>query len=95
MNIDNSDSIKITISVDATRSDEPLDTLEFSQTATTTLDEFDSVMDAVGFYVNILLKSMGYVRENDYMFMESINEQEKDFLSEALDKYRNYIGGVK
>lgn len=92
MNLENCELFKIVLSVDAT---EPDDTFEFSQTATTNLDEFDSVSDAIGFYVNLLLKSMGFHRENDYLFMESVTERERCFLEEALEKYREHIGGVK
>ena len=92
MNLENCELFKIILSVDATESD---DTFEFSQTATINLDEFDSVSDAIGFYVNLLLKSMGFHRENDYLFMESVTERERCFLEEALEKYREHIGGVK
>lgn len=95
MNLENCELFKIVLSVDATESTETQNTFEFSQTATTSLDEFDSVADAIGFYVSLLLKSMGFHRENDYLFMESVTERERCFLEEALEKYREHIGGVK
>lgn len=92
MDLENNDLIKIVISVEANTSEE---TFEFSQSSTFFAESFDSMQDGLGYYMNILLKSMGYIRKNDFIFMESVTQNECEFLSQALDKYREHTGGIK
>lgn len=38
---------------------------------------------------NNFLRQCSFVRKNDYLFMESVTEEEYDWLLDALDSYRN------
>lgn len=45
-------------------------------------------MDFIGEQLNIFLKQCGYSRKNDFIFMESVTEEEYDALSDYLKKFR-------
>lgn len=47
-----------------------------------------SEIDEVGIKFNDFLRQVGYVRQNDLIFMEDITEDEYDALSCFLDEYR-------
>ena len=43
----------------------------------------------IGEKFNTFLKQVGYVRYNDLIFMEDVNEEEYDALQNFLDEYRS------
>ena len=45
-------------------------------------------IDFIGEQLNTFLKQCGYKRKNNYIFMESITEEEYDALSDYLNKFR-------
>lgn len=49
----------------------------------------DTEIDCIGEQLNVFLKQAGYIRENDYIFMESVSEEER----EALDDYLRSLRG--
>lgn len=51
------------------------------------LDKND--IDIIGRQLNIFLKQCGYYRKNDYIFMESVTEEEYDAIAEFLNELRN------
>lgn len=51
------------------------------------LDEND--IDIIGRQLNIFLKQCGYHRKNDYIFMESVTEEEYEAIAEFLNELRN------
>lgn len=57
----------------------------------TDLNETD--IDVIGEQLNVFLKQCGYNRGNDYIFMESLTEDEYYKLADYLDELRNG-GGV-
>ncbi len=92
MKLEDYDLIKIMLSVEADSMEE---SLEFSHTATINTDDFNSISEAIGFHTSILLKSMGYKRPHDFIFMRSVTDDECDFLNKALVKYREHKGGTQ
>ena len=46
-------------------------------------------LDVIGRQFNVFLKQCGYSRENDYIFMEDITEEEYDELADFLNNLRN------
>lgn len=46
-------------------------------------------LDVIGKQLNTFLKQCGYVRKNDYIFMEDITEEEYDALADCLHELRN------
>ena len=44
-------------------------------------------LDVIGEQLNVFLKQCGYIRKNDHIFMEDINDEEYD----ALAEYLNYL----
>lgn len=46
-------------------------------------------LDVIGTQLNTFLKQCGYVRKNDYIFMEDITEEEYDVLADCLHELRN------
>lgn len=52
---------------------------------------FVDVIDELGEQFNTFLKQVGYVRKNDYIFMEDVDEEEHAALSAFLDNYRKKI----
>lgn len=49
----------------------------------------DSVLDEMGKQFNIFLRQAGYIRPNDYLFMESITDEEYDAIEDFLNEYRS------
>ena len=45
-------------------------------------------IDVIGEQFNVFLKQCGYVRHNDYIFMEDITEEEYNALAIYLDELR-------
>ena len=43
----------------------------------------------LGEYFNTFLKQIGYIRNNDLLFMEDITEEEYDALQSYLEEYRS------
>ena len=60
--------------------------------ATTTADVCrhlgDTDIDFIGEQLNAFLKQCGYIRENDYIFMEDVTEEECMALSDYLAELR-------
>lgn len=50
--------------------------------------EEDSELQYMGDTFNNFLRQMGFVRHNDYIFMEDLTEDEADALTEYLKKLR-------
>ena len=48
----------------------------------------ETELSVIGEQLNALLKQCGYVRKNDYILMEDINEKEYDTLTDYLHKLR-------
>ena len=46
-------------------------------------------IDVIGEQLNVFLKQCGYVRSNDYIFMEDITEDEYDALASYLSELRS------
>lgn len=46
-------------------------------------------LDVIGEQLNVFLKQCGYVRKNDYIFMEDITEEEYEALAVYLDELRS------
>lgn len=46
-------------------------------------------LDVIGEQLNVFLKQCGYVRDNDYIFMEDITEEEYEALAVYLDELRS------
>ena len=86
MNLENCDLIKIMLSVE---SDSIEDSFEFSHTATVNTDDYNSALEAIGCHMSMLLKSMGYKRPHDYIFMRSVTEEECTVLTKCLQYYRD------
>lgn len=67
---------------------------EFSDkfSATTTAKVFNDLgetdIDFIGKQFNTFLKQCGYVRKNDHIFMEDINEEEYEALADYLAEFR-------
>lgn len=49
----------------------------------------DTEVDCIGEQLNVFLKQAGYIRKNDYIFMEDVNEDEYDALSNYLRSMRD------
>ena len=45
-------------------------------------------IDFIGEQLNIFLKQCGYSRKNDFIFMDSVTEEEYDALSDYLNELR-------
>lgn len=48
----------------------------------------ETELSVIGEQLNAFLKQCGYVRKNDYILMEDINEKEYDTLTDYLHKLR-------
>ena len=46
-------------------------------------------IDRIGELLNVFLKQAGYIRKNDYIFMEDVTAEEFDALTDFLDDYRS------
>ncbi len=61
----------------------------YSAESTMDIDpQYFDVIDELGEQFNTFLKQVGYVRNNDYIFMEDVNEDEYAALAQFLDDYR-------
>ena len=64
--------------------------------ATTTSEIFSELGDTdvgfIGEQLNIFLKQCGYVRKNNFIFMEDITEEEYDALADYLTELRQGDG---
>ena len=89
MNLENCDLIKIMLSVE---SESIEDSFEFSHTATVSIDDYDSALEAIGCHMSMLLKSIGYKRPHDYIFMKSVTKEECVVLIKCLQYYREHKG---
>lgn len=49
----------------------------------------DTDVDRIGEQLNVFLKQAGYIRKNDYIFMEDVNEDEYEAISDFLQSLRN------
>ena len=49
----------------------------------------DRELDVIGKRLNVFLKQCGYVRKNDFIFMEDITEEEYESLVVYLDELRS------
>lgn len=63
---------------------------EYSATSKTETFEDIGMGDTeiIGKQLNIFLRQCGYVRKNDYIFMEDVNEEEYRAIIEFLSEYR-------
>ncbi len=52
-------------------------------------DEGETQVTEIGKALNAFLRQCGYVRQNDRIFMESVTEDECEYLDSALAEYRN------
>lgn len=50
--------------------------------------EDESEVDCIGEKLNVFLKQVSYVRDHDYIFMESVTEEERDALADYLCSLR-------
>lgn len=48
----------------------------------------ESNIDFIGRQLNSFLQQVGFIREGNAMFMESVTEEEVDFLYDALEDFR-------
>lgn len=48
----------------------------------------EPILDDLGEQFNTFLKQVGYIRDNDYLFMESVTEDELNAISIFLHDYR-------
>lgn len=49
----------------------------------------DTELSTIGEQLNAFLRQCGYIRKNDFMFMEDITEEECEALEAYLKEYRN------
>ena len=49
----------------------------------------DTELGCIGEKFNTFLEQVGYVRTNDYIFMEDVNEEELEALQHYLEEYRD------
>lgn len=48
----------------------------------------DDELIEIGTQFNTFLRQVGYIRHNDLIFMEDVNDEEYDALQDFLDEYR-------
>ena len=53
----------------------------------------ENELDVIGEFINNALRLAGYMRKNNYIFMESITEDEYEAIAEFLYDYRNVQKG--
>lgn len=70
-----------------------MDTLGNTYDSSSTVEVFfdlgESELDVIGRQLNAFLKQSGYARNNDYILMEDLTEEEQDELIYRLDEYRS------
>ena len=70
-----------------------MDTLGNTYDSSSTVEVFfdlgESELDIIGRQLNAFLKQSGYARNNDYILMEDLTEEEQDELIYRLDEYRS------
>ncbi len=70
-----------------------MDTLGNTYDSSSTVEVFfdlgESELDVIGRQLNAFLKQSGYARNNDYILMEDLTEEEQDELICRLDEYRS------
>jgi hypothetical protein len=64
-------------------------TYDSSSTVEVFFDLGESELDVIGRQLNAFLKQSGYARNNDYILMEDLTEEEQDELICRLDEYRS------
>ena len=64
-------------------------TYDSSSTVEVFFDLGESELDVIGRQLNAFLKQSGYARNNDYILMEDLTEEEQDELIYRLDEYRS------
>ena len=67
-------------------------TYDATSTAPIYYDIGDDVQSYIGTQLNNFLRQIGFNRQNDLMFMESVSDEEYDFLAEKLWEYREEKG---
>ena len=49
---------------------------------------YRSDIDLIGKQLNVFLRQCGYTRQNDFIFMEDVNEEEYEALADYLSEFR-------
>lgn len=58
------------------------------------ISDIESEIDVIGYQFNAFLSQCGYVRENQFMLMKDLTEEEVESLTAYLDDIRNKREGV-
>lgn len=49
----------------------------------------ETEMSVIGEFINNFMRAAGYIFNNDYIYMESLTEDELDYLDFCLNEYRS------
>lgn len=63
----------------------------FSANSVISKSKRDDTLFDIGEQFNTFLKQIGYMRQNDYIFMEDVSEEEYRFLHAMLKRYRHKL----